>query len=49
MSRKTDFTVMAGKGGFVQNVRDLIVGRMFPVSITKSTSGLNDGSLKVIL
>jgi hypothetical protein len=49
MSRETDFTVMAGKGGIVLNVGDLIVGRIFSVSITKSTSGLNDGSPKVIL
>lgn len=48
MSRKTGFTKMADKGGFVKNVRDLIVGRIFPVSITRSTFGLNDGSPKVI-
>ena len=49
MSRKTDFIIMAGKGGIVLNVGDLIVGRILPESITRSTFGLKDGSPKVIL
>jgi hypothetical protein len=48
MSRKMDYILMADKGGFAKIVRSLTVGGISPVSILRSTSGLDDGSWKGI-